>query len=131
PTLEVCLPVWRPGRYALLEPATTVSGVRARSGKGKDLPCEKIDKSSWLVEPAEGDDDVIVDYRMYCNSLVDRTRHIDDTHAFLSPATVFMYAPEFRDKPARIRVVAPEGWTTATGLDPDPADSGSLLAPTY
>jgi predicted metalloprotease with PDZ domain len=84
-----------------------------------------------MVPPAEGDDEVIIDYRVYCNSLGDRTRHVDDTHAFLDPAATFVYSPEFRALPARIRIVAPEGWQTATGLDPDPADTTLLYAPSY
>ncbi len=131
PSVEFSLPIWRPGRYIVLDPVTTVSGMRARSGRGKNLPCEKIDKSSWLVPTAEGDDEVIIDYRVYCNSLGDRTRHVDDTHAYLDPSMTFVYSPEFRARPTRVRVVAPEGWQTATGLDPDPADAGLLLAPSY
>ena len=129
--VEVSLPAWRPGRYAILDPATTVTGMRAKSGRGKGLPCEKIEKSSWLVQPAEGDDEVIVEYRVYCNSLGDRTRHVDSTHAFLSPSCVFVYSPQFRDRPARVRITAPQGWLTATGLEPDPNDAAVLLAPGY
>jgi predicted metalloprotease with PDZ domain len=131
--LEIDLPVWRPGKYAVLDPAGGVREVRARSGQGKTLAIEKVEKSQWMVTTgaATGDDEVIIDYRVYANSLGDRTRHVDDTHAFLDPAAVLMYAPEFRDQPARIRIEAPEGWQTATGLDPDPADPATLLAPSY
>src|SRR5690606_33597900 len=38
------------------------------------------------------------------------------THAFLSPASVFMYAPERRSQPLTVRIDAPDGWRTATGL---------------
>jgi predicted metalloprotease with PDZ domain len=118
PTFDVALPVWRPGRYALIEPSTTVSHVRAEAaGDGRPLPIEKIDKATWRIttgaNPAAS---VRVLYRVYANSLNDRTRHIDDTHAFLSPASVFMYAPERRDRPLIVSIEAPDGWRTATGL---------------
>lgn len=126
--LEVALPVWRPGKYALVEAASTVTGVKATSGKGSPLVCEKIDKSTWIVQPEPGDDRITVAYRMYCNSHSDRTRHVDDTHAFISPSAVMMYAPEFRSRPLRVKLDMPEGWKVSTGLESDGAD---LLAPDY
>lgn len=133
PMIEVALPAWRPGKYALIDPAGTVRGVTARSGGGKSLACEKIDKGTWVVQTgaAEGDHTVTVEYRVYANSITDRTRHADDTHAFLSPSMVFMYCPALRGEPLRVRVEAPEGWRTATGLEPDPADPAWLVAADY
>src|SRR5690606_31395768 len=117
PTIDVALPVWRPGRYALIEPSTTVSHVRAEAaGDGRQLPIEKIDKATWRITTGGAGGSVRVLYRVYANSLNDRTRHIDDTHAFLSPASVFMYAPERRSQPLTVRIDAPDGWRTATGL---------------
>jgi predicted metalloprotease with PDZ domain len=131
--LELALPVWRPGRYEVLDPAGTVREVRARSGRGHPLPIEKFEKSGWLVQTdaAEGDEVVTVEYRVYANALANRTRHVDDTHAFLSPSTVFMYAPALRDMPLRVHVRAPEGWRTATGLEPDPGRAGAWIAADY
>lgn len=131
--LELDFPAWRPGHYQILDLAGAVRDVHARSGSGKALACEKIEKGSWMVGTAvaSGDDEVIIDYRLYANDLSNRTRHVDDTHAFLDGAATCMYAPEFRDQPVRIRIAAPDGWQTATGLDPDPTDPATLLAPNY
>lgn len=112
---DVAIPVWRPGRYALIDPATTISHVRAEDASQRALPIEKIDKSTWrITTPAPTT--VRVTYRVYANSLNDRTRHIDETHAFLSPASVFMYPPTMRTEPLTVRVEAPDGWRTSTGL---------------
>lgn len=131
--VEVALPVWRPGRYEVLDPAGTISQVRARSGRGRELAIEKVEKSVWVIQTdiASHDDVVTVEYRVYANSLGNRTRHVDDTHAFLSPSTVFMFAPAMRDAPVRVRIEAPADWRTATGLEPDPASPGVWLAPNY
>lgn len=131
--LELDLPVWRPGRYQVIDPAGSVRDVHAHSGRGVALPCEKIEKSAWIVSagPAAGDDQVVVRYRVYGNSLADRTRHADDSHAFIDAATVLMYAPEFRDLPVRVHIDAPDGWKIASGLDADPADASALIAPSY
>lgn len=115
--LDVALPVWRPGRYVVLDPAGTISRVAAVSPSGQALPITKIDKSTWRITTL-GASEITVTYRVYANSLGDRTRHVDDTHAFLSPAMVFLYAPERRASPISVRIKAPEGWAVATGLDP-------------
>lgn len=129
--LEVCLPVWRPGRYQILDMAGTVSGVSARAGDGRDRAIRKVEKSTWKVGVESGDDEIIIDYLVYANSLGDRTRHVDDSHAFLSPAAVFMYAPSMRGEPLTVRMAMPVGWSIATGLEADLSDQSAVLAPDY
>lgn len=87
-TCEVMLPAWRPGRYTILDPAGTVYRVRASNDGGEELPIRKTAKSTWEVE-TKGADVVQVSYTVYANSLGDRTRHVDPTHAFLSGSAVF------------------------------------------
>ncbi|CAG0960722.1 hypothetical protein PHYC_00711 [Phycisphaerales bacterium] len=113
--LDAHLPAWRPGKYAILDPAGSVREVRAVDGTGAPLEVEKTAKASWRIKGVRRE--ARVRYRLYANSLGDRTRHADDTHAFLSGSTVFMYVPELRAAPATVRLEAPSGWHTATGLD--------------
>lgn len=114
----------------MIDLAGAVSGVTATDRSGRSLPFEKVAKSSWRINTI-GVDEVRVSYRLYANSLANRTRHIDDTHAFLSPAAVFMYCHELREEPLRVTLITPPEWRTATGLDPDPARPGAFLAPDY
>ena len=115
-TLNVALPIWRPGRYNVLDPAATLREVHAADGAGTPLTIEKIRKSVWRIA-TRGADTVRVDYRIYANSLGDRTRHVDDTHAFLSGESVFMYPVGRRGDPIRVHINAPEGWRIACGLE--------------
>ncbi|HVS62304.1 MAG TPA: PDZ domain-containing protein [Thermoanaerobaculia bacterium] len=128
--LVLHLPTWRPGRYEILDPAGTVRGVEARSADGEELPVRKTGKSTWRIATG-GAREVAVGYRVYANSLGDRTRHVDSTHAFLSPSSVFLYAPSHRSRPLTVRVEAPEEWRVASGLDSAPGDLRTLLAPDY
>ncbi len=114
-TLDVQLPVWRPGRYQVLDMAGTFRSVTARNGAGNPLICEKLDKATWRITTA-GADEVIVDSVIYANSLGDRTRHADDTHVFLSPASACLYVPDLRSRPCQVRIEAPPEWRVATGL---------------
>ena len=70
-------------------------------------------------------------YTLYANSLSDRTRHVDDSHAFLSGSAVFVYSPSRRDHPVLVRVNAPETWRIASGLEADPEESNLLKADSY
>lgn len=130
-SLDFILPVWRPGRYTILDPASSVREVRAsNSATGEALPIEKIRKSAWRVT-TKGADSIRVDYRIYANSLSDRTRHVDDTHAFLSGSSVFLFVPQRRGHPAIVRIDAPPDWRIASGLDAHPTEPRTLVAPDY
>jgi len=130
PTLEVALPVWRQGRYAVLNPAGTVRSVSAGTTSNRALAIHKADKTTWKIA-TEGAPEVVIRYTVYANSLNDRTRHVDDTHAFLSGATVFMYVPNRRSDPVLVRLEAPSNWEIASGLDAASDDARTLLASDY
>jgi predicted metalloprotease with PDZ domain len=129
-TLDVALPVWRQGKYAVINPAATVRGVTATTTSNKPLAIHKTDKTTWRVE-TEGASEVLIRYTIYANSLNDRTRHVDDTHAFLSGATVFFYVPDRRSDPVLVRLEAPVNWQVACGLEHEPGEPRTLLAPDY
>ncbi len=130
PAIDFVLPVWRPGRYTVLDPAGSIRAVRASGPGGDQLPVEKIDKTTWRVT-TRGASDIRVDYRLYANSLRDRTRHVDDTHAFLSGSCVFLYAPERRRDRVEVKLVMPKEWHAAGGLEPHPTKPDTLVAANY
>ncbi|MFG0328594.1 MAG: M61 family metallopeptidase [Phycisphaerales bacterium] len=130
-TVDFYLPVWRPGKYEVLDPVGTLRAFHASDAEsGMRLPVERIDKSGWRVT-TNGAERVRVEYMIYANSLGDRTRHVDDSHAFLSGSSVFLYSPKHRDDPVIVRVEAPDGWRIATGLEPHPDLEHAVTAPNY
>lgn len=129
-TLEVSLPVWRPGRYEVLELATTVRSVRARQPGGGDLAIEKTAKSTWRID-TRGVRDVEIISEIYANSLNDRTRHVDDTHAFLDGSAVFMFVDEWRDRPVEVTLNAPSEWRIACGMEFKNGSKNVLVADNY
>lgn len=128
--IELHLPTWRPGKYLILDPAGTIVSITAFDNDGQPLAIQKTGKSTWRVETYLAGD-VVIAYSLYANSLGDRTRHADDTHAFLSGSSVFLYTDRLRHKPLRVVVTAPEGWQVATGLAADPGTPNAWLAPDY
>ena len=129
-TLDFHLPVWRSGLYLVLDFVGTVSGLQVSDGHGHALPFEQTAKSSWRVSRPDSDTgDVVVRYRVFADSLTDRTRHVDTDHAFLNPAAVFVYADQLRDLPIEVTLDLPESWQAASGMEqPVP---GRFVAPHY
>ncbi len=129
-SLVVHLPTWRPGKYLILDPAGTMRSISAFDGDGELLSMRKVRKQSWEIE-TNGADAVRIDYTLYANSLGDRTRHVDDTHAFLSGSCVFLYSDVMRDEPCIVEIDAPDGWGVATGLEAVGNDPYTRIAPSY
>lgn len=130
PTVELKLPTWRTGKYEVLDQAGDIRWYRARDGAGRELAVEKTDKTTWRIDTG-GARSVVMEYEIYANDLGNRTKHVDDTHAFLDAAATMMYSPERRDEPVSVRVRAPDGWDVATGLEPEPGDPTLFVAADY
>ncbi|MCY4264242.1 MAG: PDZ domain-containing protein [Gammaproteobacteria bacterium] len=130
PELEFHLPVWCSGLYLVLDFVGTLSGLEVTDADGAALPFEQTAKSSWQVtRPNSSTGDVLVRYRLYADSLGDRTRHVDSSHAFLNPAAVFIYADGYRDTPLEVNIDLPEGWRVASGMEQP--EEGLFIAPHY
>ncbi len=114
-TLTVKLPVWRTGRYEILNLSKNINQFSAVDASGQTLNWDKTDKNSWKVllkQPGE----VTINYQVYANSLKQRVAHIDETHAFLDASGVFMYAPNLRKQPLTVNLTVPETWQSRSGM---------------
>ena len=130
-TLDVALPVWRQGKYAVINPAAT----RTQRHRGYNVRQRPL-RSGRLTRPRGASIPEALrrfssSYTVYANSLNDRTRHVDDTHAFLSGATVFMYVPNRRADPLLVRLEATCRLAGCMRSRPRTGDSRTLLAPDY
>jgi predicted metalloprotease with PDZ domain len=114
-SLDLLLPVWRPGRYVVLDFAGGVQEFSAESG-GKLLRWEKTDKTTWHIE-TNGASSVTAKYKVYADEFGDRTRGLNDRHGFVDGSAVFMYAEKFRKLPLTLRVDPYNDWHVTTGLD--------------
>jgi len=127
--VSILMPTWRPGKYTILDLASEVRTLTAAAPDGSTLPVTKPDKSTWTIT-TKANHELTVRYTLYANALADRTRHVDQTHAFLSGSAVFMLWPEHRNDPVTITFPnLPEHWTIATGLES--IDAQTLAAPNY
>src|SRR5689334_2704654 len=72
-SLDVLLPVWRPGRYVVLDFAGGVQDFSASAGREKQLTWSKAAKSIWRVQTG-GSRRVVISYKVYANEFPLRTR---------------------------------------------------------
>lgn len=115
PYLDIKMPAWRTGRYNILNLANGVRDFAATDASGRPLRWQKVDKSTWRIQ-LSGATPVKVSYSLYANELGLRTRHIDDSHAYLNPSAVFMYADQTRADDVTVSLSVPEGWTSVSGM---------------
>ncbi|MFC3193071.1 M61 family metallopeptidase [Marinicella sediminis] len=114
-TLEVKLPVWRSGRYEILNLSKAISDFTAEHGNGSPINWIKTNKNTWklmLNQPGP----VTVRYQVYANTLRYRVAHIDPTHAFLDASGVFMFSPAFREQPLTVELKVPKDWRSRSGM---------------
>jgi len=112
---SVMMPAWRTGKYKLLDLANGVRQFSAKDSAGKTLSFKHTDKATWVINnPSKGD--IEVSYSVYANDLGTRTRHIDDSHAFLDATGIFMYDPARRQEDIKVTLSVPESWNSYSGM---------------
>ncbi len=114
--VELKLPVWRTGRYEVLDLSKNITGFAAQDKQGQKLDWYKSDKNTWVIEnPNRGQ--VQIRYLVYANMLSYRVAHIDGSHAFLDASGVFMFVPELRQTPLTVTLRVPDHWRSRSGMD--------------
>jgi predicted metalloprotease with PDZ domain len=105
------MPVWTPGSYLVREYARHVEGFEVED----PARFTKIRKNAWRID-MKGAPRLVVRYRVHAGELTVRTSHVDETHAFLVGAALFLGIEGREDVGARIEIDAPRGWSAATSL---------------
>lgn len=114
--LDVKMPAWRTGYYRILNLANGVREFTARAN-GQNLHWEKVDKSTWRIHLPKNAGEVTVNYEIYADQLGRRSRHIDDSHAYLDASAVFMYADKWRNDPVKVSLNVPSEWRSYSGME--------------
>jgi predicted metalloprotease with PDZ domain len=129
-TVDVSLPAWRTGRYAILDFAGGVVEFGVSNDAGEPLLWDKVDKNTWRITKGKSRT-VRVEYGVYANEFQLRTRGLNSEHGFVDGTAVFMYLRESRTGPVELEVVPYAGWHVTTGLDSVPGRMNVFAAPTY
>lgn len=115
--IDVKMPVWTPGSYLVREFSKSVEGFAA-TANDKLLRHEKVRKNAWRIYTSKANT-VKIKYRVYAFEVSVRTSFIDETHAFLSSTSVFMYPQGLLKTPSTVKIIPFRGWSAvSTGLEP-------------
>ncbi len=107
-SIELQIPSWSPGRYRIMDFARNVSQFTATSGAAS-LPFQKIDKSTWRVT-TNGSTNVRVNYQVYADNLSGEYSQLNDQHAFLDGAGIYMYVVGAKQYPVSLSITPPDNW---------------------
>jgi predicted metalloprotease with PDZ domain len=129
-SLDVLMPVWRTGRYVIFDFPGGVQEFSAVTGDNSPLPWAKTDKLTWHIEKKRSTT-VVVRYKVYANEFGDRTRGLNDEHAFVDGCAVFMYIERYRHLPLTLTVVPYKDWHVTTGLETVAGDQFKFSAPDF
>lgn len=113
--LTLMLPAWRSGKYQILDLAKGVTGFSAVDAQGKAIHWQKTEKSSWTLEPTTSGK-VTVQYTVYANELGERTRHIDETHAYINSSAFLMFSHQQKSEAVSVQLNVPQGWRSFSGM---------------
>ncbi|WP_199612060.1 M61 family metallopeptidase [Flocculibacter collagenilyticus] len=113
--VDVKLPAWRTGRYEILDLANGIRFFQPTDEQQQPLKWEKVEKSTWRVYLPSATS-VNLAYQVYANQLGKRSRHIDDSHAFIDASGYFMYADQFRNDDVTVTLEVPNNWRSVSGM---------------
>ncbi len=123
---KLALPAWTPGSYKVREFAKHIYELAAIGEDGTALPVTPVDKQTWRV--GNGGKPFEVRYRVYAATASVRNSYVDDTHASINGASVFVFEPGKEARPREVSIKAPEGWTLHSAL---PRSGDVFTAPDY
>lgn len=131
PFVDLKMPVWTPGSYLIREFSKNVEGFKAFDSNGKEIPFEKINKNTWRINSANSDK-IKVNYRVYSFEISVRTSFVDESHAFLSPAGMFMYPDGQLKTSSEIKINPYKTWSKiSTGLEMVASKPNTFFAPDF
>ncbi|MDP1677326.1 MAG: PDZ domain-containing protein [Bacteroidota bacterium] len=129
-TVAFHMPAWRTGRYMIFDFSGGVQEFNAVDENNRTLLFKKNDKDTWLIEK-EKSKIVTVRYKVYANEFNQRTRELNNEHAFVDPLSVFMYVEELKNKPIEVKVIPFGNWKVTTGLDEVADKPFTFTAPNF
>jgi predicted metalloprotease with PDZ domain len=120
--LELTMPVWTPGHYSIDDFPRNVLDVNAKTrvsgDKWEEATVEKQSKNIWKVSWVDSTDTIQVEYSVHAFEYHDTKSYLDETHAIMNGASIFIYPVGMENKSVTLRLVPYPSWKkVATGLE--------------
>jgi predicted metalloprotease with PDZ domain len=129
PALELSLPVWSPGWYAIEDYAKNILRFRVKEPGGRELRPAWVRKQTWRID-TKGISRVVVEFDYLAKVLSANQARIAPDYALFTGTQLFLLPEGHRSRPSVVRIDVPAGWKIASGLD-ETADPAVFTAPDY
>jgi predicted metalloprotease with PDZ domain len=116
--IDLQMPRWQPGRYAMADFAKNVQEFRARTGD-RALSPVRIDDQTWRIMTL-GNRNVTVTYKVFGDDLSGTFAQLDAGHANYNGGEIFMYIAGHKQNPVELRIDPPPGWRIVNGRTDQP-----------
>lgn len=124
--IDIQMPRWSPGRYAVFDFAKNVQEARARSScvgvpdcTSSNLPVTRLDTQTWRVGmTSEGRPlahGLTFTYKVFGDDLSGTFSQLDERHASFNGGSVFAYVVGHKQDPVSLKIEAPAGWKVFNG----------------
>jgi predicted metalloprotease with PDZ domain len=111
--IDVQMPMWQPGRYAVANFAANVQEFGARA-QNRSLVWTRIDDQTWRVQ-RQGNRAVAVTYKVFGNDLSGTYAQLDFGHANYTGGEIFMYVVGHKSDPVDLHIEPPANWRIING----------------
>lgn len=126
--IDLQMPRWSPGRYAIYDFAMNVQEFAAYGACPPNAnvtctfpiyPVTRLDNQTWRVhinkQPSTLPAYYGVNYKVFANNLSGTFSQLDARHANFNGASLFMYVVGHKQDPVRLSIAAPAGWRIVNG----------------
>lgn len=113
--IELCLPVWRPGRYELQNYAKNVRNLQITDENGVALTFRKVRKSVWKVYTV-GAKYIRASYEYYANQLDAGASYSDERQLYVNPCNCLMYLAGKEKEVCELHIEVPDTFRIACSL---------------
>lgn len=125
--IDLQMPRWSPGRYAVVDFAKGVQEVRSHVScpintvdcKAIMLPVTRVDTQTWRINPNK-EKRITITYKVFANNLSGTYSQLDARHANINPGTVFMYVVNHKQDPVSLKITPPNDWKIINGYMDSP-----------
>lgn len=130
--MDLQMPAWSPGRYGVFDFAKNVQEVKAFATlcpppssfshlncKDSPVPITRVDHQTWRVQ-LDKPGKAKVTYKVFGNDLSGTFSQLDERHANVNGASVFMYVVNHKQHPVKLQIDPPRSWRVVNGLTARP-----------
>jgi predicted metalloprotease with PDZ domain len=132
-SLDLQMPKWSPGRYAVFDFAKNVQEVKARAACPAGLDCTlpdltvtRLDDQTWRTEVGSFTHpgmSVMFSYKVFANDLSGTFSELDSRHANFNGGCIFMYVVNHKQDPVSLSINPPKDWRMVNGRTEKPDQS--------